>query len=253
MAKNTDNRRRAFADAVAIDAWHDDFSNGQTRVDLHADVVFGTARVGGEIDSPVRFRLSIKQAEVIVIIPENEPVSVDKESVSRDSPELSGRLTELIEGTSQANVEGAASTSISPTRLAGSVSAQIRAQASFSANKKLEVSTDVQMIVTQSTNADGHYRWLIQPRISTTLEGRPWNAKERPRLRLVDQRGDRSKGIPPTVRVEVRCRREDIAIEDLEVKDEIFGSPSSGEQGSRIGWLRLNRIFEIALLKRALK
>lgn len=43
---------------------------------------------------------------------------------------------------------------------------------------------------------------------------------KQPRLTLIDQRKDRSKGIPPTVRVEVRCRREDLMIGDLEIKDE---------------------------------
>ena len=46
----------------------------KSTADLHADVVFGVARVGGEADSPVRFRLSIKRAGIIVLIPESEPV-----------------------------------------------------------------------------------------------------------------------------------------------------------------------------------
>lgn len=35
MARNFDNRKRAFADAVTIEAWHDDFSEKKSRVDLH--------------------------------------------------------------------------------------------------------------------------------------------------------------------------------------------------------------------------
>lgn len=94
MRRNYDNRKRALADVVTIEPWHDDF--GKPRVNLHADVVFGTARLGGEAESPVRFRLSVKRAEVTVIVPESEPVSVDKLSVSRDSPELHGRLKEKL-------------------------------------------------------------------------------------------------------------------------------------------------------------
>jgi hypothetical protein len=44
MSRNADNRKRAFADVVTIDAWHEGFSDNRPRVDLHADVVFGTAR-----------------------------------------------------------------------------------------------------------------------------------------------------------------------------------------------------------------
>ena len=64
MNSNSDNRKRAFADVVTVDAWHGSFLEGHAKVDLHVDVVFGTARVGGESQSPVRFRLSAKRAEV---------------------------------------------------------------------------------------------------------------------------------------------------------------------------------------------
>src|SRR5205823_1663756 len=86
MVTNSSNRRRAFAEIVSLDAWHEPFSEASSKVDLHADVVFETARVGGEDDSPVRFRLSMRRAEVVIVIPEWEPVGVDKASVSRDNP-----------------------------------------------------------------------------------------------------------------------------------------------------------------------
>jgi len=221
MAMNSDNRRRAFADVVTIDAWHEAFTEETSKVDLHADVVFGTARVGGEMEAPVRFRLSVKRAEIVVIIPELEPVSVDKTSVSRDSPELEGRLTEIIEQATHASAEGIISAQVSASSGAhASVSGKARAAGDFSKSKKLEVSETIQLILaTQSKTEDGHYRWLMEPGNSSVLKGRPWDAAKKPRLKLVDCRSDRGKGIPPTVRVEVRCRREDLAIEDIEIKD----------------------------------
>jgi hypothetical protein len=88
-------------------------------------------------------------------------------------------------------------------------------------HKKLEISEILQFIeVNQSKTAEGDYRWSVQAATTNSLEGRPWDPVKRPRLKLVDERKDRSRGIPPTVRVEVRCRREDLIIEDLEVKDE---------------------------------
>jgi hypothetical protein len=225
MNSNSDNRRRAFADVVTIDAWHDDFSNDAQSVALHADVVFGTARVGGESESPVRFRLSAKRAEVVVIIPESEPVSVDTKSVSRDAPQLEGRLTEILEQTKQASAKGGISASVSPATLNASATAAAEAQSIISTSKKIEVSATVQfMIVTQSKTADGQYRWLIEPRTKEILEGRPWDATQQPRLKLIDRRKDRTKGIPPAVRVEVRCRREDLVIQDLEQKMKVCGT-----------------------------
>jgi hypothetical protein len=215
-----DNRKRAFADVVTIDAWHESFSADRPTVDLHADVVFGAARIGGESESPVRFRLSIKRAEVVVMIPDSEPVSVDRKSVSRDAPEFAGRFTQILEQTSQTNAKGL-SASISSKDVSASVAAEAGGQSSLSASKKLELSATIQfLIVTQSKTADGQYRWLVEPHTKEALEGRPWDATNHPRLTLVDQRKDRTKGIPPTVRVEVRCRHEDLLIRDIQIKEE---------------------------------
>jgi hypothetical protein len=221
MSTNFDNRRRAFADVVSIDAWHDSFDGKNASVDLHADVVFGTARVGGESSSPIRFRLSIKRAEIVVVIPPSEPVTVNQSSVSRDSADLPAKLTEVTEHSAEAHAKGSVDGSIGPSEISASVGAEARANASISAKTKYAISAVVEfMLVTQSKTADGHYRWMVEPRRTRVLEGRPWNAVKKPRLTLVDKRKDRTRGIPPTVRVEVRCRREDLVIQDLVVKDE---------------------------------
>jgi hypothetical protein len=218
MSRNFDNRKRAFADAVTIEAWHEDFSSGKVAVDLHADVVFGTARVGGEPESPVRFRLSIKRAEVVIIVPETEPVSIDKSSVSRDTPEIHGRLIETIQRKDATTLKASASASLSTSAIG--VSGLAAAETALHADQKLSISGPVRLIsVTQSKTDDGEYRWIVLPRTRPFLEGRPWDPNKEPRLKLVDKRKDRKKSIPPTVRVEVRCRREDLLIEDLSVKD----------------------------------
>ena len=63
------------------------------------------------------------------------------------------------------------------------------------------------------------------------IVGRPWDAIKQPRLKLVDQRKDRTRGIPPTVRVEIKCRREDLLIEDLEIKDETLWQTAKRKVG----------------------
>jgi hypothetical protein len=218
---NSDNRRRAFADVVTIDAWHDTFDGMRSKADLHADVVFGTARVGAERTSPVRFRLSVKRAEIVVVIPESEPVSVDVKSVSREAPRPSGQLTEVLERETQRHAKGEISASIAPSSLQASASIGAGAQATLSTRKKVEISAVIDfMVVTNSKTEEGHYRWVVRPSTGRTLEGRPWDAEKNPRLRIIDERKDPTKSIPPTVRVEVHCRREDLLIEDLEIKDE---------------------------------
>lgn len=222
MLKNFENRDSIFAEVVAVDAWHINMSDGTSRADLYADVVFGTARIGGEEESPIRFRLRIKRAELVVVVPESEPMSVDKASVSRDSPATEGRVSRTFETASKAGAKGGASMSVSPTGISATASAEVSGQADASATEKLELSSSVQsMMVTQSRTRDGHYVWLIEPLPrQESLGGRPWDASKFPRLRLIDNRKDRSVGIPPVVRVEVRCRREDLAVFDLSIKDE---------------------------------
>src|SRR5262245_5361428 len=110
MTESAVNRKRVFADVVSIDAWHPGFSARAPTVDLHADVVFRVARVGGEIESPIRFRLGLKRAELVLIIPPNEPVGIVKRTVARDQSLQKGKLKRSIkskEGT-RAGIRGKA-------------------------------------------------------------------------------------------------------------------------------------------------
>ena len=190
MSQNANNRQRALAEVVSLEAWHDEFSATALKAALHVDVVFETGRIGGEEDSPVRFRLNIKQADVVVVVPESEPIGVDKNSVSRDAPQVLGGIAAAIELAPDGSVE------------------------------LTNAASELRMInVTQSTTPDGEYRWSLRPCQGNVLHGRPWDPIESPHLRLIDRRKDRSKGIPPAVRVEIRCRREDLTISDIDIKN----------------------------------
>lgn len=234
MSNNSENRRRALAEVVSLDAWHDEFSEEVSRVDLHVDVVFETGRVGGEPDSPVRFRLSIKQSDIVVIVPESEPVIVDKGSVSRDSPQFQTQVVESFERAASASVKTAVTGSLSSTSLGASLTAEGGGEVNIASNKRLEMTATLQvMIVTQAMTPDGNYRWSPRPSNGPVLQGRPWDAQRMPRMKIIDQRKDRTKGIPPAVRVEVRCRREDIVISEIIIKDETIWESVKRRAGFR--------------------
>jgi hypothetical protein len=219
MADNLGNQRRAFADVVTIEAWHRPFTDQVAMVDLHADVVFSTARVGGETGSLVTFRLSLKRAELVVVVPVNEPASVDITSVAREGPDQDAVLTKTIETSMEANTKAGFSASVSTARVTGGATLGAEGKARYSASDKLKISEKIGLIlVSQSKTADGHYRWSMEPRASGILEGRPWNAAKEPRLKLRTVGKGRSK-LPPTVRVELSCRQEDLVIDDIEIKD----------------------------------
>ena len=214
----SDNRTRAFSEAVSVDAWHQPFDAGRAIVDLHADVAFTTARLGGEATSPVRFRLSVRQAELVVVVPEVEPVTVVSGSVSRDTPQVSGRRITNSEQHSHAQLRAGATVS-SVTGTLPLFGASASGGLSHDASTTTEVITTLSdFVVTQAKTEDGYYKWILEPSVGDRLAGHPWDAVAKPRLKLKDHR-DEDEHLPAVVRVEVRCKREDLIIEEIVIKN----------------------------------
>lgn len=170
---NKNNVSKCLAGVVSLEAWHDNFINNNEAVNLYTDVVFRTERVGGHNNSPVKFRLSIKKAEVVIIISETEQVKVKLSTVARCEND--------IEQIIQKNI---------PT-----------------------------ISVLQSKSPEGGYRWELTPKNSKVLVGKPWNPVKKPRLQL-QQNNNCTNSIAPGVLIEVRCLREDLDIQSLELTDE---------------------------------
>jgi hypothetical protein len=214
--------RQAFAEVVSIEAWHEKFTEERAVVDLHANVVFGEAPVGGEEASPVRFRLSLRRAELVVVIPKTEPLSVDPNSVSRDSPSSEARTTKTTEKTRATSVEGKLTGSASAAAGNLSIQSEIAGEASVKTHEKTEVNqTTGPISVKQSRTPEGFYRWELTAQTEFRLEGRGWDPIKEPRLKLIDGRKrPLKKSVSPIVRLDVKCRREDLIITDLHIKDE---------------------------------
>lgn len=215
-----DNRKRALAEVVSIDAWHRGFSQKVDRVDLHVDVVFKDGRIGGEQDSDVRFRLRLKRAEIVVIVPATEPARIDKRSVSRDAPRIKGTATQTRKISRRLSAGARASAAASTGGSKASIDLAVDARAAASSDTVVKLVQAIQSLnVTQIQTADNDYAWVVEPTMEKTLAGRPWDAQAAPRLKVIDERLDRTRGIEPHVRVEVRCRREDLEISDISLKD----------------------------------
>lgn len=232
MPVNNNGSRQAFSELVAAEAWHAPFVPG-AKVDLCVDVVFGTARMGDESSSPVRFRLSLRAAEVVVIVPAVEPVSVDPRSVSRDSPRLTGQRTAVRSQSTKRSFGGRLFAGFGRAGPAAGINGAFAAERANETSDTIEGTSAVESIaITQSRSEDGHYRWLLAPQLSDTLDGRPWDPVQQPRLGLIDDRSS-AGGIPPGVRVEVRCRREDLVVSELTLKDEALWRGASARTGFR--------------------
>lgn len=217
---NEHNRRRALADMVSLDAWRGE--RRSAKADLHVDVVFGEARVGGEVEERARFRLSLKRAEVVVVIPATEPARIDKTSVVRgetNTTKVSISTTKKQAGKRGIDVKGGLGTNARGPRIDAGASAEFSANTSAEKITRTNV-TGSNTSVVQSRTEDGDYRWIVSSIDMQPLLGHPWDADKAPRLKLVDTRPDLNRGIEPSVRVQVRCLREDLEITNIVLKDE---------------------------------
>lgn len=234
MTRNDNNRRKALGDVVTVDAWHRPFNAGNGVADLHVDVVFSTARVGGEKEAKVSFRLSIRRAELILNASYLEPIKVKKNSVSRETREVRATSTLQKGKKKTASVGGTAGIKLSPSSISGRLDAEASAKSEAFLDEKFKIEEKLSVIIVkQSKTYDGRYRWEFTPGMSENLEGRPWDPIKSPRAKLSDTRSDRSKGIPPTVSIEVRCLREDMIISDIKVKDENIWERLKGRAGQQ--------------------
>jgi hypothetical protein len=195
-----DNQKRLFADVVTVDAWHAPFGAEASTADLRVDAVFDVGRVGGEAEAPIRFRLGLRRAEVVVVISPTEPIEVLRQSVARETVCNPSQL-----GPGGLPVRGA------------TTGAQIQPPPASAPSEALPLIPEIGVI--QSQDAEGNYRWKLSPRGGEILIGRGWDAPTSPRLTLRDTRKSLTH-VGASVRIEVRCRREDIHIFDIQSKDE---------------------------------
>lgn len=211
------NRRRVLDEVISLEAWHDPFVPGAL-ASIHVDAVFLEARLGAEEDSPIRFKLKLRRAELLFIIPPNEPLEVLQETVSRDQSISEGRLK--LERSHSAQSAGSATAQLGLTRRNTSgVYLEASSGAARSESSVLQVDAPIRLILTtQSKTADGHYRWDLRPAIGEALEGKPWDAILEPRLSVRDTRVD-AMHLEGSCRVEVRCRREDLIVDKITLKD----------------------------------
>jgi hypothetical protein len=209
------NAQRTLADLVALDGWISRFGDANTAT-VHADVVFRKASFGSESRDKVRFTLTLRRAEIALCLIPGEPLEVMKATVRRYVPELAGQRRETV--TQMGKLSGQAEFRVST---AGDAGAELAGKAEGSAERiRNEEVTEafgrfqVQHIPAQS----GEYRWEVRSRTVPSLDGSPWDAAE-PRFSVVRTSSRNPDGDKPTLRVEVRCRREDLEISDLEAKD----------------------------------
>lgn len=167
-----DNNPRVFADTVTIDAWRSPFDGTSGEADLHVDVVFAEkGRVGGG-DAPVRFRLSLKRAEVHVVLDNEGVIAIRSSSVRRaDLPSPADvRHTTKKESRLAGRVGGSLSTA------SATLSAEGGAGTSVTTTETLDHCEAVMPMEVTHWKTDRGYAFKIAARpVGVPLNGQPWS------------------------------------------------------------------------------
>lgn len=225
----SNNPRSAFAETVTVVAWQTEFDGKHGIAQLHIDCRFDEGRVAGG-GEPITFRLNLRRAEVHVVRDRAAVLKFPASSIARSAP-ATGTVTRTFER--QGKVKGAAGVRLDKIGPAASFEAEV--SGAVSASEKAEFSTVLgSMDVTYRATIDG-YAFVIRPLAGKDrLMGPAWDATK-PRLSIQDTGAKRTKGEPPDARVELRCRAEDLIIEDIEFVDT-----------GRKGFLKMNKPKRIA-------
>ena len=210
------NNPRVFAETITLDAWRTSFDGKRGEADLHIDVIFAEkGRVGGD-NAPVRFRLSLRRAEVWVVRDSEGIIQINPESVMRDELPKPGKSRTTVEKNGTLGARAG-------MKLAQSgANAQLSVQASGKINVKETTETMRVVPVMQMIHwkTDTGYAFKIAA-LRGGLDGQPWNSKK-VAMKLKDTNVQRTRGEHPEVRVEIHCPREDFIIEEIEFTDSSY-------------------------------
>ncbi len=224
------NNPRAFAETISLDAWRAKFDSEKGDADLHVDVSFHKGRVGGP-GIPVRFRLSLRRAEVHVRLDQAGILRIPPSSVRR-APLPSAEISRESELHQDFGV--GAGIFASGDGVAGKITANAASSVQSTEVFK-ETTVAASMKVSHKKTEEG-YAFALEPiggrRI---LIGQPWHASET-LLSVRDTKHLRQRGEPPEPIIEIQCRREDLSIEDVQFANE-----------KKYNWRNLTRNKQIAV------
>ena len=208
------NLSKVFSEIVSLDAWHSKFCDSTDSASVHVDLSFLEGHLGAESESEVRFKLTLKRAELIFVIPAMEPLQVIQSSVDREAT-VEGIRRYLREHDKQltGSLEAAMQISQNPSlNLGAKATSQNLNKETVTTEMKLPISN---FRMSQSKDPDGNYRWIVMPETGDLLMGKVWDPIKRPRL-SVKKSG--ASIIAPTCRVIVRCRKQDFNVSEITLK-----------------------------------
>ncbi|MFD1786631.1 hypothetical protein ACFSC3_03500 [Sphingomonas floccifaciens] len=224
MAENTHNRLRQLQGLISIDAWHGE-STVTGHVDLRAYVNFDEARLGGQSDDEVAFRLSLRKAELILRQSEPKSFKFDPAHLWRGDKSISVER-KTLKNAGRKNIRSRSSdleASKSP-KLSFSSERSSEDSISGSVESKAEESSKT-INVSFSRNDPTRPGWILKPREDAprvkdaeVLYGQPWDEDEISLAKLIMNKNHASAEMLSMLSIYVICRQEDLVFHDIKIK-----------------------------------
>ncbi len=208
-----DNIKRCLKNVVSLDGWIGEFA-GESKADVHVDVVFRDAIFGDKPDNTVTFKLMLKRAEVFLIVGDDDPIKVLRSTIQRTVSDKT--ISRKQESTFEQSAEASAGARLFKSGISGEASAK----GGIKSSKKTINSTEqaIKEYVVQHFTDGTIPAWEIKRNDGKAMGGAPWNANHEPRLK-VKRKPSAGTNEQLTIKLELRCRRQDLVITDIKFID----------------------------------
>lgn len=209
------NNQRALTDAAFVLAWRDRHDDTTYESKVFVDVGFRTARLGGEAEAEVQFRLSLKRATIAIKILNNDEGRIVPSSIRREGIiKKEKSVRKISKSTSETDNDLTLNLS-STSNFGGEIGHSSRKGVSIG-SEKIENFTEHEMRVLHFIRGSV-VEFSIDPVESAFLDGSPWSVKEEI-LRVLCYSQSKLCVTSPVIVVEVLCKREDMHIFDIALK-----------------------------------
>ena len=213
------NNKRIFSNLVAVEIDCDKITESNKETDLMLYMSFNEARLGGNPNDKVSFKVQVHKAECFIIVGEeiekNENIMIDKNSILRTNP---SHEKEIEEGAGQSNqkIWGGV------LRLKKAVGLDINTSRTDSSQETIKKTYKAGSInYTYHPISKNQLGWILTPEAgSSNLQGSVWNGSQK-MLKLIDKRID-PKHILASVKLIIECRRDDLRITNIK-----YSNPAS--------------------------
>lgn len=203
------NIKRCLKNVVSLDGWIGEFTD-QGKANVHVDVVFRDALFGDKPDHRVTFKITLKRAEVFLIVDDDAPFKIVKSTISRTVSDsiTSQKQDSFVEHSGEAD----AAAKLSKVGLSGGASAKGTVKTSKKTTNSSEKA--IREYAIQHFADGASPGWEINRSDGKSMGGAPWDANQEPRLK-VKRNHPSGTNEQLTIKLELRCRRQDLVISDI--------------------------------------